>query len=257
MMGISIAGFDPSGGAGIIEDMKIFNSLGIHGTGVITALTAQNPSKVFSLQPIATSYIEEQIDSIFNGYDDHIRYGKTGMLYSEDIIKIVAEKIIEYDLKVVVDPVMVASAGGLLSKEKNDKIDGKDSIAIALKKYLLPHCLITTPNIHEAEILSEKKIYNQDDAIDAAEKIGKICDVVITGGHLDGINTLSINGEIAILEKNLLQTDNFHGSGCAFSGAIASYMIKGENLKSSIEKSLDFIEIAIDNGRYGTLNPIF
>lgn len=245
MIGISIAGFDPSGGAGIIADMKTFSSLGIHGTCAITALTAQNPSDVFSLQPIASNYIEEQIDSILDEYGKYISYGKTGMLYSPEIVETVAKKIKEYDLKMVVDPVMVSSAGGSLSKKE---------IAIALKKYLLPNSTLVTPNIHEAELLSGIEIATKDDAIAAAEKIGKICNVVITGGHLDGITTTAIDDEINIIKRDLIKTKNTHGSGCTFSAAIASFMIKGENMMSSIQKSFDYVEIAIKNGWYGTLN---
>lgn len=245
MIGISIAGFDPSGGAGIIADMKTFSSLGVHGTGVITALTAQNPSKVFSIQAIATDYIEEQIDSILDGYGKYISYGKAGMLYSPEIVKTLAKKIKEYELKIVVDPVMVASAGGNLSQKE---------IANSLKKYLLPHSLLATPNIHEAELLSGIQIATQSDAIAAAEKIGKICDVVITGGHLEGINTIAIDGEIYTLKRDLIKTENTHGSGCTFSAAIASFMIKGEETKNAIKKSFDYVELAIANGMYGTLN---
>jgi hydroxymethylpyrimidine/phosphomethylpyrimidine kinase len=248
MIGISIAGFDPSGGAGIISDMKTFSSLGIHGTCVITALTAQNPSKVFSVQPIAIEYIEQQIDSIFDEYQEYVNYGKTGMLYSREIVENVAKKIKEYDLKIVVDPVMVASAGGGLSKKE---------IAKSLKKYLLPHSILVTPNIHEAELLSGIKIATKDDAIVAAEKIGKICNVVITGGHLEGINTIAIDGKIDIIKKNLIKTNNIHGSGCAFSAAIVGFMVKEGDLKSSIKKSLDYVEVGIANGNYGTLKQSF
>jgi hydroxymethylpyrimidine/phosphomethylpyrimidine kinase len=245
MIGISIAGFDPSGGAGIIADLKTFTSLGIHGTGVVTALTAQNPSKVFSLQPIATEYIEEQIDSIFDEYGEYIVYGKTGMLYSPKIVKTVAKKIKEYGLKIVVDPVMVASTGDGLSKNE---------IAKSLKKYLLPHSLLVTPNIHEAELLSGIQITTPDNAIAAAKKIGKICDVVITGGHLEGINTIAIDKEIDILKRDLKKTKNTHGSGCIFSAAITGFMIKDNDIKTSLNKSFDYVEIAIENGHYGTLN---
>ena len=252
MMGISIAGFDPSGGAGIIADMKTFTALGIHGTSVITALTAQNPKKVFSSLAIDTEYIEEQIDSIFDEYGEYINYGKTGMLYSTEIIKIVAKKIKEYNINLVVDPVMVASAGGNLAKEE---------IANSLKKYLLPHCLITTPNVYEAELLSGMKINNPDDASRAASKIGKISNVIITGGHLDGINTIynksnnetRDNSKITSIKKPLFKTDNVHGSGCSFSAALAGFMIKENDLNISIKKSLDFTEIAIKDGNYGTL----
>lgn len=255
MIGISIAGFDPSGGAGIIADMKTFAALRIHGTSVITALTSQNPNKVFSLKPIDVDYIKEQIDSIFNGYSEYIHYGKTGMLYSKEIVKVVAKKIEEYNIKIIVDPVMVASAGGSLLEEKSEIEEVKENIAKALKRYLLPNCLIVTPNIHEAEVMANMNINNKNDAIEAAYKIGKISNVIITGGHLNGINTIfnKETEEVTTIEKSLFETNNVHGSGCSFSAALTGYMIKNNNLNSSIEKSLDFIKLAIKEGEYGTL----
>ena len=261
MMGISIAGFDPSGGAGIIADMKTFQGLGVHGTSAITALTAQNPNKVFSLIPIDVEYIEEQIDSIFDEYGEYISYGKTGMLYSTEIIKTVAKKIKEYNINIVVDPVMIASAGGSLlkeeeKKEKEAKIQkAKEEIAKSFKKYLLPHSLITTPNISEAEIISGIKIKTPEDGKKAAQEIGKIANVIITGGHLDGVNTIfnKENNEIKNIKKPLIETKNVHGSGCSFSAALTGYMIKDNTLNESIRKALDFTEIAIKNGKYMTL----
>lgn len=255
MMGISIAGFDPSGGAGIIADMKTFAALRIHGTSVITAVTSQNPSKIFSIKPMDIDYIKEQIDSIFDGYMEYIHYGKTGMLYSEEIIKVVAKKIKKYNIEVVIDPVMVASAGGSLLEEKSEIETAKEEMGKSIKKYLLPNCLITTPNIPEAEILANININGKDDAIEAAYKIGKISNVIITGGHLNGINTIfnKTNETITTIKKPFFETNNVHGSGCSFSAALAGYMIKNNNLDTSIKKSLDFIELAIKEGRYGTL----
>ncbi|RBQ24322.1 Bifunctional thiamine biosynthesis protein ThiDN [Candidatus Methanobinarius endosymbioticus] len=259
MMGISIAGFDPSGGAGIIADMKIFAALGIHGTSAITALTTQNPNKVFSLMPIDINYIKEQIDSIFDAYSEYINYGKTGMLYSKEIIKAVAKKVKEYDINIVIDPVMVASAGGSLLEEKNEIEQVKEEISKALKKYLLPQCLIVTPNISEAEILSNIEINNEEDAMEAACQIGKISNVIITGGHLNGINTIfnKKTNQIKTIKKTLFETKNVHGSGCSFSAALTGYMIKKSDLNISIEKSLDFIENSIKNGEYGTLKQTY
>ena len=178
MIVMSIAGVDPSAGAGIFADLKTFQAIGVYGTGIVTALTAQNPYKFFSTQPIAPTYIEEQIDSVMDSYD--VEFIKTGMLYSPEIIKLVSLKIKEYDLKAVVDPVMVATSGGDLTKE---------DLADALNKYLLPHSILTTPNISEAEKLSGIKINNQKDAIEASKNIK--CNCLITGGHLDGINIQS------------------------------------------------------------------
>ena len=144
---MSIAGVDPSGGAGVFADLKTFQAIGVYGTGVVTALTAQNPYKFFSTMPVNESYIEEQIDSVMESYE--VEFIKTGMLYSPEIIKMVSEKIKEYNLKAVVDPVMVATSGGDLTKE---------DLANAFNRYLLPKSILTTPNISEAEKLADFKI---------------------------------------------------------------------------------------------------
>ena len=112
---MSIAGVDPSAGAGVFADLKTFQAIGVYGTGIVTALTAQNPYKFFSTLPVSPEYISEQIDSVMDSYE--VKFIKTGMMYSPEIIKLVGQKIKEYDLKAVVDPVMVATSGGDLTKE--------------------------------------------------------------------------------------------------------------------------------------------
>lgn len=240
MIVMSIAGVDPSGGAGVFADLKTFQAIGVYGTGIVTALTAQNPYEFFSTLPVSPKYIEEQIDAVINSYE--IEFIKTGMLYSPEIIKLVAKKIKEYDLKAVVDPVMVATSGGDLTKE---------DIAKALNKYLLPNSILTTPNIAEAEKLTNLKIDTKEDAIKASEKI--ICDNIITGGHLDGINTINIDDKITIKKQELIDTNNLHGTGCNLSSAIVAYLAKNNDLNSSILKALDYVYEGIKNGNYGTL----
>lgn len=242
MIVMSIAGVDPSGGAGVFADIKTFQALGVYGTGIVTALTSQNPQKMFSLKAIETSYVEEQIDSVLDSYN--VEYIKTGMLYSKDIIKSVSKKIKQYNLKAVVDPVMVATSGGQLAE--ND-------LAQSLIKYLLPKAILTTPNVSEAEKLTKIKITNKEEAKIACEKLSKTCNNIITGGHLNGINTISIDGEISILKQDLLKTDNLHGSGCNFSAAIVSYLSQKNDLKTSILKASDYTYESIKNGKYGTL----
>lgn len=229
MIVMSIAGVDPSGGAGIFADIKTFQALGVYGTGIVTALTAQNPQKMYSLKAIETSYVEEQIDAILDTYN--VEYIKTGMLYSTDIIKSVSKKIREYNLKAVVDPVMVATSGGELAK--ND-------LSQNLLKYLLPKAILTTPNVSEAEKLTNIKITNEEEAKKACEKLGKTCNNIITGGHLNGINTINIDGSTSIFKQKLLKTDNLHGSGCNFSAAIVSYLSQKNDLKTSILKASDY-----------------
>lgn len=242
MIVMSIAGVDPSAGAGVYADLKTFQALGTYGTGIVTALTAQNPYKFFSIQPVSPTYIEEQIDSVMDSYE--IEFIKTGMLYSPEIIKLVSEKIEEYDLKAVVDPVMVATSGGDLTKE---------DLAEALNKYLLPRSILTTPNISEAEKLSGRKINNEKDAIKASKNIK--CDNLITGGHLDGINTINIGGETTIQKQELIKTENLHGTGCNLSAAITAYLANDNDLYTSILKALDYVYEGIKNGNYGTLIP--
>lgn len=242
MIVMSIAGVDPSGGAGIFADIKTFQALGVYGTGIVTALTAQNPQKMYSLKAIETSYVEEQINAVLDTYN--VEYIKTGMLYSTDIIKSVSKKIREYNLKAVVDPVMVSTSGGELAK--ND-------LSQNLLKYLLPKAILTTPNVSEAEKLTNIKITNEEEAKKACEKLGKTCNNIITGGHLNGINTTYIDGAISIFKQKLLKTDNLHGSGCNFSAAIVSYLSQKNDLKTSILKASDYTYESIKNGKYGTL----
>ena len=258
MIGLTIAGFDPSGGAGISTDIKTMAAHGVHACAVVTALTAQNPKKVFSVEPVSPSYISEQIDSIFDDYS--IKYSKTGLLYSKEIIQLVSKKVGEYDLSIVVDPVMVASAGDALAKME---------IADALKKYLLKETLLVTPNISEAEKLSNININSIDDAKEAAYKIGEYCNVMITGGHLNGTNIIynKEKDEISTLHQDLIKTDNLHGTGCSLSAAICANLIllnekdenssDRDNLEIAIERSTKFIYESVKNGRYGTLNPNF
>ena len=240
MIVMSIAGVDPSGGAGVYADLKTFQAIGVYGCGIVTALTAQNPYKFFSTLPVSEEYIAEQIDAVMDSYE--IEFVKTGMLYSPEIIKLVSKKIREYNLKAVVDPVMVATSGGDLTKE---------DIAKAMNKYLLPQAILTTPNVSEAEKLTNLRITTENEAIEASKKIK--CNNIITGGHLDGINTINIGSEITIKKQELIETDNLHGTGCNLSSAIVAYLVKNNDLKTSILKSLDYVYEGIKNGNYGTL----
>lgn len=240
MIVMSIAGVDPSAGAGVFADLKTFQAIGVYGTGIVTSLTSQNPYRFFSTQPVSEEYICEQIDSVMDAYE--VEFIKTGMLYSPEIIRLVAEKVKEYDLKAVVDPVMVATSGGDLTRE---------DLAKAFNKYLLPKSILTTPNISEAERLTGIEINSKDDAVKASNEIK--CNSLITGGHLDGINTINIGGEISIVKQELIETDNLHGTGCNLSAAIVAYSALGNDLNSSILKALDYVYEGIKNGNYGTL----
>jgi hydroxymethylpyrimidine/phosphomethylpyrimidine kinase len=169
------------------------------------------------------------------------------MLYSKEIVQLVSRKIREHDLKLVVDPVMVSGSGGSLS------IEGfKES----LEKYLLPSAVLVTPNISEAEQLSGMKINDDDDAVQAAIEIGKICNVVITGGHLNGRDII-YNGMIHVVEGELLDSENTHGTGCSYSAAVTAGLVKGCDLLGSIEIAGKFVKKGIEYGKWGTLNQFW
>ncbi|MCE5214184.1 MAG: bifunctional hydroxymethylpyrimidine kinase/phosphomethylpyrimidine kinase [Methanobacterium sp.] len=242
---LSIAGFDPSGGAGILNDVKTFHALQEYGTAVITALTTQNIRRVEEILPLEVEFVEKQIDIILE--EEKIVHAKTGMLYSPDIIKAVAGKVEEYELKVVVDPVMIAGSGDPLSKS---------SMVHALKKHLLPLAQLTTPNIFEAQALSGMELKNREDVIGAAIKIGEICPVVVTGGHLNGTDVLFKNS-IEVMEGELLDTENVHGSGCTFSAACTVYLNRGFSIEDSILKAGEFTKKSIKYGLKGTLNQFW
>jgi hydroxymethylpyrimidine/phosphomethylpyrimidine kinase len=242
MIALSIAGYDPSGGAGILNDIKTFHALGIYGTGVVTVLTAQNPNKVDAVEPVSTDFIEKQLKTLLEAYP--IQYCKTGMLYNTNNLKLIGSKIQEHNLSMVVDPVMVAGCGAELS------VDG---YAKALKKYLLPNAALTTPNIFEAELISGQTIESVDDAVEAAIKIGKICDVVITGGHLNGSNII-FDGTTSVVKNELVGDVNVHGTGCSFSAAVTAGLLKNHDLKKSVEDATEFIKNGVEHGKWGTLD---
>ncbi len=245
MMAMTIAGFDPSGGAGILNDIKTFHALGIYGTAVITALTAQNPKRVEAVKPVPTDFIEKQIETVLEEYQ--IEFAKTGMLYNTENVKLVSEKIIQHDLNVVVDPVMVAGCGDQLSMK---------GYAESIKKYLLPNAVLATPNITEAEQLSGIKIHDPDDAVKAAIQIGRTCNVVVTGGHLNGNNVL-FNGSVKVIEGEIIKSENTHGTGCSYSAAVTAGLVKGCNLLKSIEMAGEFVKESVINGEWGTLNQFY
>lgn len=241
-MALSIAGFDPSGGAGILADIKTFHSLDVYGTAVITALTAQNVNRVAGVEAVSLDFVEKQLDLVMEGYP--LRYAKTGMLYSPDMVKLVARKVKEYQLQLVVDPVLVAGSGGSLARE---------GMVQALKRYLLPHAVLVTPNLSEAQELSGISIEDEEDAIQAAVEIGKMVPVVVTGGHLQGRDIFYQDG-VQIIEGELIESSHTHGSGCTYSAAVTAYLSQGLVLEEALQRAAGMVKEAIRRGRLGTVN---
>ena len=245
MIAMSIAGFDPSGGAGILNDIKTFSAFGVYGTAVITAITAQNINEVVGIQPVDAQFIEKQIDAVLK--QEKIEFAKTGMLYSNKIIKTVARKADEHGLNLVVDPVMIAGSGGFLSEK---------DIARSLKKHLLPFAALATPNIHEAQEISGIKIESTEDSIEAALKIGETCNVVVTGGHLEGTDVL-FDGSIKVIKGELVESNNTHGTGCTYSSAVVASLVNGNDMETAVKQAGKFVKESIEHGSRGTPNQFW
>lgn len=241
---LSIAGSDSSGGAGIQADLKTFTAFGCYGATVITSLTAQNTTGVQEIFPIDPAFISVQIDSVLS--DIEIDAVKLGMLYSSEIILVICEKIEKYNIKkVILDPVMVATSGDRLLKE--------DAIKI-LKEKLIPLAMLITPNIKEAEILSEISINNKKNIIEAAYIIKDlgVNNVLIKGGDFqskDANDCLLFKSQkgykVAWFKSERIKTKNTHGTGCTLSSAITCFIAKGNNINNAAAKSKKFLTAAL------------
>jgi hydroxymethylpyrimidine/phosphomethylpyrimidine kinase len=236
---LTIAGSDSSGGAGIQADLKTFFAFGVYGMSVITSVTAQNSSRVNGIVNLSQEFIGLQIESVLS--DFKIQGIKTGMLYNRETVLTVANKISENNIPIiVVDPVMKAKGGETLLKD--------NSIGM-LKRKLIPQSTLITPNVPEAEILSQMVIEDTDDAKKASEKIyGLGCkSVLITGGHLSGepVDVLFDGKEFTLFRGKRIDSLNTHGTGCTFSAAITANLIKGKSLQESIHISKEYLYKAI------------
>lgn len=239
---LTIAGSDSGGGAGIQADLKTFQELGVYGMSAITAVTAQNTLGVQGVYPLTAEAVAEQIRSI--GNDIGTNAVKTGMLFSSEIIKVVANVIQEFEFtNLVVDPVMIAKGGAPLLK--NEAIG-------ALITYLLPIATIITPNIPEAEALTGLKIHNLEDRKNAAKRIRDLGTkyVVIKGGHggeNESVDLLYDGEEFTQFTSKRIDTKHTHGTGCTFAAAITAELAKGKKIKEAVTTAKAFIEAAIGN----------
>ena len=250
---LTIAGSDSGGGAGIQADLKTFSALGVHGSSVITAITAQNTKEVTAVHNVPLDVIEKQIDAVLS--DIGADSVKIGMLSNANIIKTVAKKLKEYKIKnIVLDPVMVAASGAKLLE---------DSAIASLKKELIPMALVITPNIPEAEVLADFKIRTLEDVKSAAKEILKLgCkSVLMKGGHLDTGQNYVINvfydGHNFIEIKNKKISKIGHGTGCTLSSAIAAYIAKGFELKEAVKNAISYVHKALEKGfKVGEMNYV-
>lgn len=241
---LTIAGSDSGGGAGIQADLKTFQELDTFGTSVITAITAQNTTGVHGVEAVSLEMIDTQMEAVCKDLRPHSL--KTGMLFSDEILALVSQKITDYQLtNVVVDPVMIAKGGASLLQEQAIQ---------AMKEQLLPLATIVTPNLPEAEVLSGMTISSEEDIHLAAQKIAALgpAYTVIKGGHHTDPDfatdyIFQQNQLLFTVQSRRVPTQNTHGTGCTFSAAIAAGLAKKLSIKDAIIQAKAFIQAAIEN----------
>ena len=237
---LTIAGSDPSGGAGFQADLRTFQSMGVYGISIPSVLTAQNTRGVSGIHELSVSFISEQLDTLLE--DIRPDAMKTGMLYSAGAVQAVADKVNHYSLSnLVIDPVTVSSTGVMLIEEKAVDV---------MKGDLLPLAKVITPNIHEAELITGSKVRDEAGMKEAAVTLRSLGPevVVITGGHLkDRALDLFFDGEEFLMLENEMLEGEYHGTGCVFSAAVTACIALGLNAKEAFIKAKDVTFTAMKN----------
>ena len=239
---LTIAGSDSSGGAGIQADIKTMTAHRVYAMSVITALTAQNTTGVTGIMEVSPEFLKKQMDAVFTDIvPDAV---KIGMVSSESLIRMIADRLTVYKAKnIVVDPVMVATSGARLLDE--------DAVA-ALKECLLPLAALLTPNIPEARVLCGLEIETPEDMETAARAIGDRygCAVLVKGGHQlnDANDLLYQNGKATWFNGKRIDNPNTHGTGCTLSSAIASNLAKGLPLDKAVAQAKNYLSLALEDG---------
>jgi hydroxymethylpyrimidine/phosphomethylpyrimidine kinase len=240
---MTIAGSDSGGGAGIQADLKTFAALGVFGTSAITALTAQNTQHVAGVHSVPPEFVVAQIDTVLD--DLPVAAVKTGMLATAPILRAVAQLAAAGRLpRLVVDPVMVASSGDRLLDLDAER---------AYVELLIPHALVATPNLREAEVLLGRRITTLGEQRAAAEELAVLGPevVVVKGGHGvsdtpgEAVDVAVHAGTVIELRSPRIPTGNNHGSGCSFASAIAAGLANGMSTMDAVRAAKDFVHRAV------------
>jgi len=236
---LTIAGSDSGGGAGIQADLKTFAALEVYGMSAITAITAQNTCGVSAVQGIDPEVVAAQIRAVVS--DIGVGAAKTGMLFSAEIIRAVAATVRAVALQpLVVDPVMVATSGDRLLQREAEE---------SLRQEIIPLAAIVTPNLAEAEVLVGRKVTNLEEMRAAAEQIvtGGARAVVVKGGHaVTRATDVFYDGtSMELLQSEVVDTHNTHGTGCTLSAAICAYLARGATLLEAVRRAKIYITGAL------------
>ncbi len=235
---LTIAGSDPSGGAGIQADLKTFHQFGVYGETVITLLTVQNTTRVDRVEVLTPEFVTEQIHAVLS--DIPPAAAKTGALGNESVVAAVATAAERFSFPLVVDPVMVSKHGALLISEAAKTI---------LQVRLMPYAALVTPNIPEAEALSGLPVRNKEEMRAAALAIHRsgARAVLVKGGHSEGAATdiLYAGGKWFEYSSPRIKTRHTHGTGCTYSAAITAALALGFALPDAVQVAKKFISAAI------------
>lgn len=237
---LTVAGSDSGGGAGIQADLKTFAALKVHGTTVITCVTAQNPREVRAVQALRPSMVRAQLEAVCAELPPAAI--KTGMLYSASIIQVVARFRFPGDPPLVVDPLMVATSGAPLLRPEAMQV---------LTRRLLPRATLITPNLPEAELLVGRRLQEVEDLREAARTLRQRygCAVLIKGGHLGRVESaldLFYDGEQELLlEAPRIAGRHTHGTGCTYAAAITACLARGDSLVRAVQRAKTFVTRAI------------
>jgi hydroxymethylpyrimidine/phosphomethylpyrimidine kinase len=240
---LTIAGSDPSGGAGVQADLKTFSALGVYGASVLTSLTAQNTRGVTAVHDPPVSFLLAQLEAVLGDLD--VAAIKIGMLSRPKVVRAVAERLRPLSAPIVLDPVMVAKGGAaLLSREA----------VAALRDDLVPRCTVLTPNVPEAAVLlgeSEEEV--RRDMAGACGRLLKLgpAAVLLKGGHCGGETSddyyrdAQDGGGVRRLTAQRIRTRNTHGTGCTLSAALAAYLALGEERYAAARRAKEYLTAAL------------
>ena len=239
---LTIAGVDPSGGAGVLADIKAMSALGTFATGVVAALTAQNTRTVSGVMPVPADFVRRQIDTLFE--DVRIDAVKIGMLGAKDVMATVAEALKAHAApKIVLDTVMVAKSG--------DRLMPDDAVAF-FRETLLPIAGLITPNLPEASVLLGREVTQIDQMHEAAQDLYSFCGtggaVYLKGGHAEGdlLRDVFYDGKRFVdLDGPRVHTKNTHGTGCTLSSAIAALWARTDNLEEAVRAARRYMQQAV------------
>ncbi|MEZ5401265.1 MAG: bifunctional hydroxymethylpyrimidine kinase/phosphomethylpyrimidine kinase [Bryobacteraceae bacterium] len=236
---LTIAGSDPSGGAGLQADLKAFHQFGVYGEAVVTLVTVQNTRSVSAVETLGARLVAEQIEAVVS--DIPPGAAKTGALGTAAIVEAVAAAAARFAFPLVVDPVMISKHGAPLI--------GADG-ASAVRHRLLPRAYLVTPNRPEAEELAGAPIRTAAAARDAAKRIRDLgaANVLIKGGHFEGAADdwlLTASGDWVLLPGDRVDTPHTHGTGCTYSAAITAGLALGDGLAEAVRRAKGFIAAAI------------